>query len=188
MGFCTGQLEHRIPAQQQARNVRRNFMNTRLILIILILFVFGSCGHDDTSSQTTEKIDKSNETKYAFITEILQNGDSVFLKVDYVQYLTGDSAIAAAISEDGADTIQLDGKISVGVPNDYYILNNNPELRKLRIDKKCEFDFLLYLDRVDVKGIDNSLSSLKKIYKDALFHLTLNKEETIVRIEEVFIP
>ncbi|HEY6503589.1 MAG TPA: hypothetical protein VIZ28_06390 [Chitinophagaceae bacterium] len=163
-------------------------MNTHLILSFLILLLLGSCVLNDKNTQPTDKTDNSNETQYAFITDILQNGDSVYLNADYVQYLTGDSAIAAAISEGQADTVQIDGKMHVDVPNDYYILNNNPKLRKLRIDKKCEFDFLLALDRVDIKNVDNSLSSLKKIYKDAPFILTLNKDETIVRIEEVFIP
>ena len=163
-------------------------MNTQLIFRSLILLVLSSCVLHDKSTQTTDKSDNSNETEYAFISDILQKGDSVFLNVDYVQYLTGDSAIAAAIREGQADTVYIDGKIHIDVPNDYYILNNNLKVRKLRIDKNCEFDFLLDLDRVDVKDVDNSLPSLKKIYEDTLFILTLNEEETIVRIEEVFIP
>lgn len=163
-------------------------MSAQLIQSFLIILLLGSCGVSDRKTQTTDSVDNSNEVKYAFITEIFQYGDSVFLNADYIQFLTGHSAIKAAIREGRADTSYIDGKMHVGVPNDYYILNNNPKLRKLRIDEDCEFEFLSWLDRVDIKSVENPLSTLKNIYKDAPFILTLNKEETIIRIEEVFLP
>jgi len=157
-------------------------MNLQLPLTFLSIIVLCACGISSKNNFT------SNNTEYAFITEIQQNGDSTYLVVDYVQYLTGDSAIAAAIQEGNADTVEIDGKISIGVPNDYYILNSSPKLRKFAVDKKCEFDFLLELDRVNIEKIDNSLHSLKKIYKDAPFILTINRNKTVVRLEEVFLP
>lgn len=59
--------------------------------------------------------------------------------------------------------------------------------RKLRVDKNREFDFLLWLDRVDIEKVDNSLPSLNKIYKGSPFILTLNKDEIIVQVEELFL-
>jgi len=163
-------------------------MKFQLLSAFLTIIILGSCDLNSTSSSTSDITKNSNDTEYAFITEIQQDGDSTYLIADYVQYLTGDSAIAAAIQEGNADTTEIEGKITVGVSNDYYILNSNQKLRKLPVVKNCEFDFLLWLDRVDVKKVDNSLSSLKKIYKDAPFILTLDKNETVVRVKEVYLP
>lgn len=163
-------------------------MNSHALSNLLILFILGSCVLDNKDTPPTRKADNANKTEYAFITDIRQNGESVFLIADYVQFLVGDSAVSAAIKYGDADTVQINGKIEIGVPNDYYIVNSNPRLRKLSINKNCEFDFLLWLDRVDIEKVDNSLSSLMKIYKDAPFILTLNNKDTVVRIEEVYLP
>ncbi len=163
-------------------------MNIPFLLGFITLAVLSSCVFTDKNTTTIDETDNSTKIQYAFIADIQQKGDSTFILADYIQYLTGDSAIAAAIREGAADTAQMDGKTIVGVPNDYYIVNSNPKLRNLRIDNLCEFDLLLWLDRVHTEKVDNSLASLKKIYQDAPFILTLDNEETVVRIEEVFIP
>ena len=60
--------------------------------------------------------------EYAFISKIIERGDTVFVDADYIQFLTGQAAIDAAIKEHNADTFKTeDGATHVDVPNDYYI-------------------------------------------------------------------
>lgn len=149
-------------------------------VIALSLTVF-SCQSTDSNSS---KPDQNNE--YAYITGIVEKDDSVFLDADYIQYLTGDAAAAAAIKEGNADTSAINGVQHVDVPNDYYILNDSKKNRRLPVAKDCEYHLLTELDRVNTIT-DNSLTSLKKIYKDSPFLLTIS-DGKIIRIEEVFIP
>jgi hypothetical protein len=57
-----------------------------------------------------------------FIKKVYKKGSRYYLTIDYVQFLTGQAAIKAAIA---------DGVIKAGEPldNDYYIRNQNPKLR-----------------------------------------------------------
>ena len=119
--------------------------------------------------------------------KVTKTADSVSLNVDYVQYFTGDSAAIAAKKAGEADSFKTaDGVIHYTALNDYFIANENLNIRTFRVAENCEYDLLLWLDRVDsIKG--NSLTSLEKIYKDNLFRLTISDDQ-IVRVQEVFIP
>lgn len=57
-----------------------------------------------------------------FIKKVYKTGSRYYLTIDYVQFLTGQAAIKAAIA---------DGVIKAGetLDNDYYIRNQNPKLR-----------------------------------------------------------
>lgn len=69
-------------------------------------------------------VDPSMERHLAYLTDIdLANGSIV---ADYIQWFTGDAAVAAA-REDGEIGADED------LPNDFYIRNENPRLRTLRV-------------------------------------------------------
>lgn len=159
------------------------FANYKL-LFCLPIFAMLSCG---TNKGNNNSEAAKTKKEYAFITKIEEEQDSVFLTVDYVQYLTGDSATKAAVEAWTADTFQIDGVTHVDVPNDYYILNKSQKLRRLMLVDKCKIDFLLEIDRIDIT-VDNSLSSLMKIYKDNLFILEIDSNDRIRSIHEVFRP
>ena len=146
--------------------------------------------HIKDSLPANTDIDKDvyGKKQYCDINEVIKSGDTTFINADYIQFLTGQEAINAAISHHQADTFKTDdGKIQIGVPNDYYIVNDNKKIRRLQIDKNCVFHLELNPDRFhEIK--DNSLESLTKIYKDSPFILTLNDKNIVVEIKEVFLP
>jgi hypothetical protein len=126
--------------------------------------------------------------QYCEITQVIKSGDTTYINADYIQFLTGQEAIKAAITHHQADTFKTgDGKIQIDVPNDYYIVNDNKKIRRLQIDKNCVFDLEINPDRLH-KINDNSLESLTRIYKDSPFILTLNDNNLVVGIKEVFLP
>jgi hypothetical protein len=142
---------------------------------------------DSITKVQADTLQNSNE-EYANIVRIIQRGDTVFLDVDYIQYLTGDAAIEAAKKANQADTFQdADGKIHIEVPNDFFIVNENNKIRQIPIAKDCVFDFILNPDRTNAIK-DNSLKSLRKIHTDGPFILTINNQGFIKKIKEVFLP
>jgi hypothetical protein len=149
----------------------------------------------DTANNVFDSVNKvqvdtiqKNKDEYANIVRIIQRGDTVFLEVDYIQYLTGDAAIDAAKKAHQADTFQdANGKTQIAVPNDFFIVNENKKLRQLPIAKDCVFDFILNPERTNAIE-DNSLKSLKKIHTDGPFILTLDNKGFIKKIKEVFLP
>lgn len=126
--------------------------------------------------------------QYAFIIGVIQKNDTNFIDADYIQYLTGQAAIDAAIKHHEADTFKtVDGKIHVDVPNDYFIVNDNKKIRRLPIDKNCVIDLAINPDGNPIIA-DNSLESLKKIDNVSPFKLTINKQGIVIKIREIFAP
>lgn len=83
------------------------------------------------SSTTTVHVDASEQllpsghiTACGIITEVWVDGSTRKLKIDYVDFLTGDEAVSAAID---------DGVISPGDYLEYYARNNNTMLRTFTV-------------------------------------------------------
>jgi hypothetical protein len=152
---------------------------------ILIVSTLGFITCNSKNGDTPLSIEKKQQ--YTFIRGVIEKSDSTYLEVDYIQYLTGDSAIAAAKRMGDLDTFQTaDGITHEDVPNDYYILNESKKLRRIPIANECKYDLLLFLDRIK-KVDENSLASLKRIYDDSPFLLTISNGE-VIEVKEVFVP
>ena len=145
---------------------------------------------DSRNLKQTLSNDSTNYTsnEYAFIVGNFQKGDSTFIDADYIQYLTGQSAIDAAVKKHEADTFQTeDGKIHVNVPDDYFIVNDNKKIRRLFLDKNCSIELVINPDGLP-PITDNSLQSLKKVDHESPFLLTLNDKGIVIKIKEIFVP
>lgn len=87
-------------------------------------------GEDDTRSTVTQSDGATTKVRqFAFVTGGSADGDTVTLKLDYADFLTGDAAAAAA-TEAGSESPP---------PNDYYISNVNPKLRALKVAPGAKF-------------------------------------------------
>ena len=187
-------------------SISNNFkqMPVRLFILTITILILLSCNsnsapqpslvntgkssnYSDTNNVTKPGKQQSNMAQYAYIVRILQKEDSTFLDADFIQYLTGEAAIEAAKKAHQADTFQIDGKTHIDVANDYFILNERTKIRRFPISKDCVFDLIINPDRTPLIK-DNSLISLKKVYADSPFVLTITPKGVVVKIKEVFIP
>lgn len=177
------------------------FRNLSIISVIAIIFGCNSkqeSRHQIGKTQQTPdisiaekaiyKVDTVANSKYAFIVGNIQKGDSCFIDADYIQYLTGQAAIDAAIKRHEADTFQTeDGKTHVDVPNDYFIVNDNKKIRRLLLAKSCLIDLVINPDGIPPIN-DNSFQSLKKVDNESPFLLTFNDKGVVIKIKEIFVP
>jgi hypothetical protein len=176
-------------------------MTFRILILTAFIPTLFSCNSNSSNhaplskaSTTTKLLDSAIKTQtdaqeqYADIVRIFQKGDTAFLDADYIQYLTGDDAIEAAKKAHEADTFQTeDGKTHIDVPNDFFIVNESKKIRQLPLAKDCIFDLIINPDRTHTIA-DNSLKSLRAIYSDSPFILTLNDRGVVVKVKEVFLP
>jgi len=103
-------------------------------------------GTTTSSSTTTTEALSSAETRLpngniramGFIDEVWESGGVRYLSIDYAEMLTGEEAVTAAIEA---------GEIAPGedLPNDYYISNVNPRLRKFRVASSVWITTATYL-------------------------------------------
>lgn len=133
-------------------------------------------------------IDLISESRYAYIKEVVESNSSLYIKVDYVDFLTGKKAMEAewrdkAYFVDGTDTIS-------NITDSYYISNINPKIRTFKMDKSAKIENIIDSDGPH-KMYPSKLLNLEQLkkYMDVntllYFHI---KEDIIKSIDERFLP
>ncbi len=128
-----------------------------------------------------------NERQYSFVREV-SAGSQPTIVADYAQFLTG-SAAAAAAAADGGESPP---------PNDYYVLNENPKLRTLKVKPGISVKLTSNPDgTVDPAGYQVAVEVWSGYFaapsdenagiRGAGYWLTLDGG-TVVAIEEQFVP
>lgn len=127
--------------------------------------------------------------QFSYIKNITREHNKVVIEADYVQMLTGSAAFAAAKKAGLLDTLEDDnGKITLELPNDYFIANDSKQLRKHLLARDCRFEFLppaqggRKIDSLD------KVRWLQRIYKNKLFVLTINTANEITHVKEYYLP
>lgn len=131
----------------------------------------------------------SADSVYAYLKGIFKRNDSVFVRADYIQFLTGDAAVAAAKRNHEADTSYDEkGKISsIFVDNDYYIINENKKLRLLPLAKNVSIETVDMSTAVSI--IKTTLDDFINKHGNDSFPFILHiQNNMIVKITEVFVP
>jgi hypothetical protein len=151
-------------------------MNT-ISFIWVFLISFSFCKNN---------INIEQEESYCLISSVYLENGKYYIEADYVQYLVGDKAIEAAKKAGDADIKLVDGEQKYSIPNDFYIINENPKLRKLELSKNVRLNLV---NAYDLKGNDvkSIFDYFKNNYNDKIFLLKLNKGK-VVEIDEIFTP
>lgn len=125
--------------------------------------------------------------QYCYIDKVYTKGDTSYIEADYVQFLMGKEAVAAARKRGDAEPIVTNGDTTYSLPTDYYILNENKKLRTLKL--AGNFEFVAVAVSADKKASSTApITLLKERAKTGLFILTLDKQETVVTIKEQYLP
>ncbi len=133
--------------------------------------------------------------QFAFIKGLDTSGSQPALIVDYAEFLGGDEAVQAAIEDGELSPDQADE----GLPNGFYIRNNNPQLRTLPLDDEALiylFDYTI-TDEFDLDpvSIDTLIAAMQSDDQSAYYFslddypvwLTI-KDGTILQITPQYLP
>lgn len=168
-------------------------MKYPFLLTSIILFLT-ACNDQDSTMDTPADMDSVTKTEpppileeYVFIKNITGNNGNVIIHADYIQFLTNEEATEAAKRMHQADTVMIDGKMSISVPNDYFIINEDSTTQLLQLDPGASFELLVEMRRASPEKVTNSLEGLQLIYSGSPFILTVQNGK-IIKVEEVFIP
>lgn len=136
---------------------------------------------------------KTTSIQYAYILEFFQKTNSgwetismksiakqhssrtLAIDADYIQMFEGEAALAAAKKNGDVDTTYGEnGKIlDIYIPNDFYILNENPKIRRLE---------LLPNTKIIFQSINEETPLDSRLFKLFL------KNNKVIKIEEVYLP
>jgi len=138
---------------------------------------------------TTETVGKTARS-HGYVRRFYQKNGQYFVDVDYIQFLSGEAAVAAARRKGDAQEEVVKGDTVYSVFNDYYIVNDDPEVRTLRLDTEATFTFW----RSGENGLKRVPASPAKVQTDVPKVLFLSpfiietQQGVAIRIAEQYVP
>ncbi len=126
------------------------------------------------------------ETTPAFVTGVRTTGGITYVTLDYIQFLTGDEAAAAA---------EAHGDESPP-PNDYYIVNDNPQLREFPVDENIDVQVVFSAEGYSEPGglripfaewLDGVTGSLELYYLTNYYTVTVT-DGVITELDQQYLP
>lgn len=156
--------------------------------MIVLSFLLGC--QSDKSKNSVQK----DELVYCYIQRITKEQGSHFAEVIFINFLTGDEAVKAALrSGDASEDIDEDGGLVYSVPNDYYIEIEDERIYKLKINKKTSFKSWAFSDeegmyKITHDDIDRFISFYDRRSFDFIPFTISIKDDAIIEIDEIYVP
>ena len=140
-------------------------------------------------SSTTEAVSETGRN-HGYIRRFYQKNGQQYVDVDYIQFLSGEAAVAAARRKGDAQAEVVKGDTVYSVFNDYYIVNDDPKVRTLRLDAEATFTFW----RSGEKGLERVPASPAKVQADVPKVLFLSpfvvetRQGIVTSVAEQYVP
>ena len=121
--------------------------------------------------------------EFCFVTGIEVVDGTVFVIVDYARFLTGDEAAAEAAARGDESP----------PPNDFYIVNDNPLLRRFPVSADASVRLVTQTTGVEPEGYDSTVDEWRNNFsaipsaRAVPYWITL-EEGVVVAIEEQYLP
>jgi hypothetical protein len=127
------------------------------------------------------------ENQIGYVRTASTTGGKNYIDIDYVQFLTGQAAIDAAKADGKAEK---DEHGNWYVPNDYYIVNDNPKLRTFEVSPTASIKIVDLSSGVKLKSITFvQLKTMGPTFADRKLLMHCNVANGIVvALEEQFRP
>jgi len=137
---------------------------------------------------TTETVGETARS-HGYIRRFYQNDGRYYVTVDYIQFLSGDAAVAAARRKNDAQVEVVNGDTVYSVFNDYYIVNDNLEQRTLPLGE--EATFTLWDGSGDLRQYTATAAQVldkgAELFRYAPF-IVETKEGRVTSITEQYVP
>lgn len=158
------------------------------VLMIALSFLLGC--QSDKSKDSAQK----DEPVYCYVQSITKEQGNHFAEVIFINFLTGDEAVKAALKAgDASEDIDEDGKLFYSVPNDYFIEVEDERIYNLRISKKSTFKSWAFNDeegmyKITHDDIDEFISFYDRRSFDFIPFTILIKDDAVIEIDEIYVP
>lgn len=150
----------------------------KLLFPLLTLLTFTACTSTERESSgrglvetipadikgepsTTETVGETGRN-HGYVRRFYQKNGRYYVDIDYIQFLNGEAAVAAARRKGDAQEEVVQGDTVYSVFNDYYIVNDNPQVRTLPLDGEATFTFW----RSGENGLERFPASPAKVQAD----------------------
>ncbi len=171
-------------------------MQTRLLPAAALLILLAGCNMNENNTQEqpaqvepkngdtpTVKIiplepqDKPEPGQYCLIKRAFDSAGATYIDADYIQFLMGDEALAAA-KKKGEEEMVLD---------DYYVVNDNTKIRTLRLSS--HFEFIAVNVGTEPLPAQTAMQHLQSVANThVIMILNFNKQQEVTQMKIQFLP
>jgi len=142
----------------------------------------GEPAEDPATPAASERESSTTQKKFAYVGKAFTRDSSVWLALDYAEFLTDPDAIKAAATKTGDE---------YPPPNDYYIYNPNPKLREFRVADDATITIMLYgpedTEKLTPEEFLDAYADNRDQVADAGYWVTIEDGE-ITRLVEQWTP
>lgn len=157
------------------------------MLFTVNIILFNQCESTNNFQDTHSFV----ETNHYYINSIYEIDSIYFLNVDFIEVLTGDSAIVIAKNRGQAEyEISEQGDTTWFVANDYFIFNEKTDSVKIPIDENCKIVIYISDETTNFQPKEKSINveELKNYLSgDRIFEIKIANEK-VKAIKEFWVP
>lgn len=127
------------------------------------------------------------QKQMGYITKAYTSGTKQYITIDYIEFYTGKEAITKALADKAGIVEKDEDTGQYYIPNDYYIRNNNSQLRTFELTSGCTIKLVNYdniSEPIETKFAD-FIGKVKEYKRLSNIVIVNNK---ITSIEEFFVP
>jgi len=147
---------------------------------------------DDTvtvaGGESVDPADEKDSVTYCYITRFYDKDNHHYIDADFIQFYTGDKAVAAARKYGDAQGNVVDGDTVYSVEGDIYLRNDNKRIRSLVIADDAVYKILHNAPK-EVVAVEAPREKLLTRYnRERIYVLTVSKENIVTKIKEQYLP
>lgn len=182
------------------------FMHRSLLPLALLLALAACRSEQETSTgrlrmeqvpaavkgemSTTETVGETGRS-HGYIRRFYQEQGRYFITVDYVQFLNGEAAVAAARRRNDAQVEVQNGDTLFSVFDDYYIINDDPRQRTLPLSEQATLTLWDRTPGIPLSQYQTTtaeaLSKGAALFEHAPF-VVVTQQGVVVSLTEQYIP
>lgn len=145
---------------------------------------------DIKSEQSTTEVVGETGRSHGYIRRFYLDKGRYYVTVNYIQFLSGEAAVAAARRKGDAAVDVVNGDTVYSVFNDYYIVNDSPKLRTFPLAEQATFTFW----RSGESGLERYPATSAKVQANVPKTLTLSpfiieiRRGVVTSLAEQYVP
>lgn len=129
----------------------------------------------------------AGQKQMGYITKAYTSGSKQYITIDYIEFYTGKEAITKALADKAGIVEKDEDSGQYYIPNDYYIRNNNAQLRTFQLASGCTIKLVNY-DNISEPIETNFADFIKKVKEYKRLSTIVIVNNKITSIEEYFVP
>ena len=126
--------------------------------------------------------------QYCYITKMYTDKGVTYINADYIRFLMGNEAVAAARkNNDAIPELNAKGDTIWSLPDNYYIVDENTKIKTLALADNVQY-YVVHMDEKVFLKKEKPETIKQGMDLHHIFILTLDNKQRVTRIQQQYLP